>query len=167
MRRKNGAEVQVEVHRQAQRFDDDWIIVNVLRDITERKQSQQEILDLHAGLEHRVRQRTVDLEVANEELQAFSYSVSHDLRSPLSTIDGFSSLLGWAMHGSSAASSRKPALRFTVPPARQVKPSVPCRTTARALTWPIRISCLALFSGCTPCRNLPEMGLAWPRCTGL
>jgi PAS domain S-box-containing protein len=94
MRRKNGSEVQVEVHRQVQRFGDDWIIVSVLRDITERKQTQQKILHLNASLEHRVRQRTADLEVANEELQAFSYSVSHDLRSPLSTIDGFSSLLG-------------------------------------------------------------------------
>jgi PAS domain S-box-containing protein len=93
MRCKNGAEVPVEVHRQVQRFDDDWIIVSVLRDITERKRAEQEILHLNTTLELRVRQRTDELEAANQELKAFSYSVSHDLRTPLSSIDGFSSLL--------------------------------------------------------------------------
>jgi len=105
VRCKNGAEVQVEVHRQVQRFGDDWIIVSVLRNITERKQAQQEILQLNGSLEQRVRQRTEQLEAANEELQAFSYSVSHDLRAPLSTIDGFTCLLGKEI-GESAASDR-------------------------------------------------------------
>ncbi|MDO8775029.1 MAG: response regulator [Burkholderiaceae bacterium] len=107
MRCKNGRALQVEVHRQVQRFGDDWIIVSVLRDITERKQAQQEILDLNASLEHRVRQRTAELEKANEELQSFSYSVSHDLRAPLRTIDGFNSLLRKEIDESAASARSK------------------------------------------------------------
>jgi len=69
------------------------LMTGTIRDITERRKAQEEVRALTAGLEQKVHERTADLRRAVEELESFSYTISHDLRSPLRAIDGYSKAL--------------------------------------------------------------------------
>lgn len=68
-------------------------LLGIVQDVTERKNAEEEILTLNAELEERVKMRTEQLQLANKEMEAFTYSVSHDLRSPLRIIDGYAQIL--------------------------------------------------------------------------
>jgi PAS domain S-box-containing protein len=93
--RKDGQQIDVSLTASPVKDSSGQVVSvsTIARDITDRRRAKEEIQKLNERLEERVAERTAALEAANKELEAFTYSVSHDLRAPLRHIDGFSKLL--------------------------------------------------------------------------
>jgi len=86
---KDGHEFPVEISLSPLETDEGLLVSGAIRDVSDRKRIQDEIQHLNTELQR----RNADLAAVNEELESFSYSVSHDLRAPLRHMDGFSKLL--------------------------------------------------------------------------
>jgi light-regulated signal transduction histidine kinase (bacteriophytochrome) len=90
MKHKDGSIIEVEANV---KLCPDATLLAIARDITERVEARRVVNALNESLETKVIERTVELQEANQELQAFNYSVSHDLQSPLRVVNGFVKIL--------------------------------------------------------------------------
>lgn len=118
-RRRDGGIFPVEVTGREFDLDGRRVYLLAVRDVTERQEAETKIRQLNDELEHRVIERTAQLEQANRELEAFSYTVSHDLRAPLRAVNGYIRIL-LSEYGESLDEQAKTYLKRTAENAVQM-----------------------------------------------
>lgn len=91
--KKDGTVIHSEVSVCYIQFEDRKARLVLANDVTERLMAEQRILELNAGLEEKVKERTTELERVNAELESFSYTVTHDLKAPLRALTGLSKIV--------------------------------------------------------------------------
>lgn len=99
--RSDGHVIEAVVNSALMRGDNghaEYLIAQI-RDVTAQREAERALQKIHASLEERVQARTLELEVANQRLEAFVHGVSHDLRAPLRAIDGFATQLARSTQG--------------------------------------------------------------------
>lgn len=107
--RRDGAEIPVELSVWPQRADGKWVFNAFIRNIAERRRADAAIHDLNQQLE----QRVGELHAANKDLESFSYSIAHDLRSPLTSIQGFAEII-LEDHGNEISGEAKDLLQRVI-----------------------------------------------------
>lgn len=93
IRRKDGSVVHVDTHATPVSLPGENVYLSVLRDITEQKRAAAEIRRFNVELERMVEERTAELTLVNKEQESFIYTVSHDLRAPLVSLQGLTSII--------------------------------------------------------------------------
>ena len=97
--RADGVSLPVEIRFSPLQTEEGTLVAGAIRDVSERRRNEEEIRQLNASLEERVRERTKALLRSNEELEQFAYVASHDLQEPLRTVSIFAQLLGKTYRG--------------------------------------------------------------------
>lgn len=97
--RADGSAFPVEISFSPSQNEDGLAVISAIRDISERKKTEEQIRRLNASLEERVLARTQELMRSNEELQQFAYVASHDLQEPLRTVSVYAQLLARRYRG--------------------------------------------------------------------